>query len=564
MILFTELLIFIFFVFFSLVSIIGFGKLFELIFFDKNEKCHIGLTGFFGLFFLSSVSYITHLFTSHNYLHNSILFLIGIFLYIFFMKKKALNLEKNHYVIFLFLLIGVFLAKSHDDFGYYHLPNALHFAQNKLEFGLGNLNHGFKHHSSLFYLYSIFILPFIEIYLINVLNFFFLFFSVIFLFDNIFNDLKKKFFDNSSLISIVFLILFISIFNRIGEYGTDITGQILAGILIYFSTKIILRKEVNINNILIITSLLVYLITIKTYFIVYSFIPIVLFIYKKNKSNILKNIFLSKVFFFSVFIGIIFSIINVSATGCIIFPIKSLCFPNIFPWGLNLDTVSYLSTWYEIWSKAGAGPDFRVQDPSDYIKNLNWISNWINKYFFTKVSDFLLAVFVSLLLVSIFFKKNLKLSNISNFKKNFLFYLLILILFILWFLKFPSLRYGGYILVISTLVIPFSFLFKFENLDNRKLKKNFLILFSISILIFVSRNITRINKEFAYSAVDNFKSFPFFYIKKTNYEEEIINNQKFYIVSNSSCWSTPTPCLRNTNIDIKYKFKYRFYEKKKN
>ena len=97
------------------------------------------------------------------------------------------------------------------------------------------------------------------------------------------------------------------------------------------------------------------------------------------------------------------------------------------------------------------------------------------------MSDFLLAVFVSLLLVSIFFKKNLKLSNISNFKKNFLFYLLILILFILWFLKFPSLRYGGYILVISTLVIPFSFLFKFENLDNRKLKKNFLILFSISI-----------------------------------------------------------------------------------
>ena len=51
------------------------------------------------------------------------------------------------------LIIGVFLAKSHDDFGYYHLPNALHFSQNKIEFGLGNLNHGFKHHSSIFYLY---------------------------------------------------------------------------------------------------------------------------------------------------------------------------------------------------------------------------------------------------------------------------------------------------------------------------------------------------------------------------------------------------------------------------
>ena len=28
-------------------------------------------------------------------------------------------------------------------------------------------------------------------------------------------------------------------------------------------------------------------------------------------------------------------------------------------------------------------------------------------------------------------------------------------LFALWFLKFPSLRYGGYILVISLIVIPF-------------------------------------------------------------------------------------------------------------
>ena len=558
-----EFLLFIFFILFTLVSILGFGKLFEFIFFDKNEKYQIGLTGFFGLFFLSSISYATHLFTPHNYIHNSILFFIGIFLYIYFFIKKSINFEKTHYVIFFFLLIGVFLAKSHDDFGYYHLPNALHFAQNKLEFGLGNLNHGFKHHSSLFYLYSIFILPFIEVYLINVLNFFFLFFSVIFLSDNIFKDLKKNKFDNSSLISIVFLILFISVFNRIGEYGTDITGQILAGTLIYFSMKIILRKEININNILIIFALLVYLITIKTYFIVYIFLPIILFIYKENKFNILKDIFLSKVFFFSVFIGIIFSVINISATGCIIFPIKNLCFPNLFPWGLNLDTVSYLSTWYEIWSKAGAGPDFRVEDPSAYIKNFNWIGNWTNKYFFTKVSDFLLAVFVSLLFFYLFFKKNLKLSYISNFKKNFLLYFLVLILFILWFLKFPSLRYGGYILVISIIVMPFSFLFKFEDLDYRKLKRNFLILFAISILIFVSRNITRINKEFVYSAVENFKSFPFFYIKKTNYVEEIINDQKFYIVTNSSCWSTPTPCLRNTNIEIYNKFNYRFYEKNK-
>ena len=555
-----ELLIFVSFIFLALWSILGFGKLFETLFFDGSVQIGIGLTGFFGLFILSSIAYITHLFTPHNYIHNLILLFFGLTLFIYFYKNSQLRISKIHSLIFFLLIIGVFLAKSHDDFGYYHLPNALHFSQNKIEFGLGNLNHGFKHHSSIFYLYSIFIFPFIEFYLINVLNFFFLFFAVIFLSDNVFNDLKKNQFDNSTLISIIFLILFISLFNRIGEYGADITGQLLAGSLIYISIKIILRDKINIEYILIIISLLTYLLTIKTYFVVYIFFPIVLLIYKKNNLIRYKDLLISKVFFFSVFIGIIFSIINISATGCIVFPIKNLCFPNLFSWGLNLDTVSYMSTWYEIWSKAGAGPDFRVQDPLDYIKNFNWIHNWIDRYFFTKMTDFLLALFVVLLIVYLTFRDKIKIACIVKIKKFLFIYILVLMLFVLWFLKFPSLRYGGYILVISLIIIPFSFLFDFKNMNYKKTKKNFYILFAIAILVFLSRNITRLNKEFTYSAVENFNSFPFFYIKKTIYKEEIINNQKFYIVTKGSCWATPTPCLRNNNIKIINRFNYRFYE----
>ena len=115
--------------------------------------------------------------------------------------------------------------------------------------------------------------------------------------DNVFNDLKKKQFDNSTLISIIFLILFISLFNRIGEYGADITGQLLAGSLIYISIKLILRDKINTEYILIIVSLLTYLLTIKTYFVVYIFFPIVLLIYKKNNLIRYKDLLISKVFF---------------------------------------------------------------------------------------------------------------------------------------------------------------------------------------------------------------------------------------------------------------------------
>ena len=68
-------------------------------------------------------------------------------------------------------------------------------------------------------------------------------------------------------------------------------------------------------------------------------------------------------------------------------------------------------------------------------------------------------------------------------------------------------------------------------MNYKKTKKSFYILFAVAIFSFFSRNVIRLNKEFTYSAVENFNSFPFFYVKKTTYKEEIINNQKFYIVS---------------------------------
>ena len=226
---------------------------------------------------------------------------------------------------------------------------------------------------------------------------------------------------------------------------------------------------------------------------------------------------------------------------------------------MKLETVNYLSNWYEIWSKAGAGPDFREQDPLNYIKGFNWFYNWIDKYFFTKVTDFLLAIFTGLIFVFFSFRENLKLKYFYKIKKNLIFYFIIQLLFILWFLKFPSLRYGGYILILTLIVMPFSFIFSFDKVNYKKVKKNFVILLSISILIFLTRNVSRLNKEFSYSAVNNFDSFPFFYVKKINFVEEEINNEKIYIPINDSCWATPTPCLKNTNKDIIKRYTYRFY-----
>ena len=60
-----------------------------------------------------------------------------------------------------------------------------------------------------------------------------------------------------------------------------------------------------------------------------------------------------------------------------------------------------MNNWYEQWSKAGAGPNFRVDNPKEYILYFNWVSNWFDKYFFNKVSDFLLGV-IAIIFVSSF------------------------------------------------------------------------------------------------------------------------------------------------------------------
>ena len=59
--------------------------------------------------------------------------------------------------------------------------------------------------------------------------------------------------------------------------------------------------------------------------------------------------------------------------------------------------------------KAGAGPNFRVDNPESYIQGFNWVSNWIDKYFFNKVLDFLAGISFLILIVYItLFKKSEK------------------------------------------------------------------------------------------------------------------------------------------------------------
>ena len=92
-----------------------------------------------------------------------------------------------------------------------------------------------------------------------------------------------------------------------------------------------------------------------------------LFFYSQNiKKTFLK---LLKIDYLSiVFLSIVmFILLNFSATGCLIYPVKNLCFTERFNWALSSEIINYLNFHYEVWSKGGMGPGFGVDNQEDYI-----------------------------------------------------------------------------------------------------------------------------------------------------------------------------------------------------
>jgi len=154
-----------------------------------------------------------------------------------------------------------------------------------------------------------------------------------------------------------------------------------------------------------------------------------------------------------------------------------------------------MNDWYELWSKAGANPNFRVDNPNQYIIGFNWLSNWINNYFFTKVTDFILGIFLILIIIYLFFIKFKKKNKVKISKFIYITYLILILLFFEWFYNHPALRYGGYCIIALLIFVPFSFYLSKSQINIKKFHKIALILILLTVTIFETRNINRLLKE---------------------------------------------------------------------
>ena len=479
-----------------LISILGYGFFVSKKIINFNNH-NLGYQGIIGIFSLILISYVSTQFLAHTEIFNLLILITGLVL--FFSNIKKFDLDKKDFkllfLIFILSIIFILVGKNHDDFHYYHFPYILTLTEYPHPLGLGNLNHGFKTHSSIFLLSSLFYLPGAKYSLFHLAPAYILIFSNYIILELILKkDIQKKynFITFLGLSSFVFINIF---FYRLGEHGTDRSAMILIIVLVlnlfYFLN--INKNRIDNSLLKIICITFVIIASLKAFYLIYIIIliPLIFHVYKKNNS--IKIFFDKNLLFCALLLGFVL-FTNLLNTGCFLFPEKKTCFFDL-PWSLSEKTVEHLSLHYENWAKAGSGAGYSLaqSEKLNYISNLNWLNNWVDKYFFNKVSDLIYSlVFISAIFV-LLFKGGKSIKKLNRNYKSLSF--ILLLIFSIWFLFHPSLRYGGYHLFFFIFFIPLSiFLEKFSK-DIPNFSRKIIVVILITVLIFLGRNISRLIKE---------------------------------------------------------------------
>lgn len=520
-----------------LISILGYG-IFTCKKLIKLNTNNLGFFGLIGIFFLLIVSYISIQFLPHDLQFNSFILSIGIVLFLFNIGKiKSKQKDvKLLLLIFILSLIFILVGKNHDDFHYYHFPYMVLLTEYPHPIGLGNLNHGFKTHSSIFLLSSLFHLPGAKYNLFHLTPSYIMIFSNFILLKLIFkNEIIKEniFITFLSLASFIFINIF---FYRLGEHGTDRSAMILIILLFINLIYLINKNKTVIDDRLIkfITIIFTMILSLKAFYLIYSllFLPLIFYLYKRDSIKLFFN-------FNLVLCLLLFTLVimtNFFNTGCLLFPEKKTCFFNM-EWSLSPETVEYLKIHYENWAKAGSGAGYENKlDKYYYINNFNWLSTWVDKYFFNKMYDFLLSLAFMAIIFLVLFRKS---KFYINKKISFIFiYSLTLLITLVWFVMHPSLRYGGYHLFFLIFFVPISIYIGDIKKKIPNLNKKILGLILVTVLVFIGRNVDRLTKEYKiYSyRINNNTSYPIskdsFRIQK-RINEIIINNNYCKQLSNN-------------------------------
>jgi len=471
------ILFFIYFYFLGRGILIGINKLSkknlfddDSIFFDTSILIFYPLVG---IIFFSNLMFVSNFFTP---LKNPGLFLISS-LFILLNLYKRVEILKNKFIYLISLLnLSILSFSSYDinfqyDAGYYHLNYQNWLREDKLIFGLNNLNGAFGTSSIVDYLAAPFWIGSNLIFL-HYISIFFVVVLANFLFYHIFIS-SNKYFHLSSV-----LLLFFGFFDNFGLSGGRngfftihgiIKPDIASGIIFYLSciflTYIYINKKYNQIEIVGLNLLIIFAYQLKiSSSLLFLFFLMILINSKK---------FSFKTLFYTNSLLILWLVKNIFLTSCLIYPIEVTCFQ--LPW-YNIDAIIGI---------ANVTSDFN----NSYIIGdsfISWFKAWImidiNK---TIIYNFLFSL-VIVFIIKKFFTKKITENQLGDFIFPICFVLGNLIIWIVG-AAHPRFIYGLFAYILSMLAI------NYKAVEIRYSKSKFTNFIFLSIFMVTVLLIPRVN-----------------------------------------------------------------------
>ena len=525
------------------------GHIFLTKFYSPNNY-HTTIKYIFGLLILSNIFLIINFITSLNLLINTFIFLFP-FLYLFKLKKKYKNkFIKNSIIFAIFVLLLIsYDTVNRPDAGLYHLPFTSLLNENKIIFGSANLHFRFGHTSIIQYIdagYFNYLFKDIGILIPRCL---FLFSILSFFFSEISRNLKLGK-NNFALISLLFFFQIAYDMNRYSYQGNDIPAHLIFLFTTYFFLK---SKISNYKNFFLISLLIIFAFQLKSTLIMIFIIPLIYTVVFKRFTKFLLNlrnlIPLSLILFWLTK--------NIIVSGCLLFPLKESCFSQ-FRWNSSLipslhHNVEKVSEENEAWAKGW--PD-RENKKLNYKQYLN--SDWIYTWFGNHGKNVLLKKLLPLFCLTIFFyifitirKKKIigyKKSNKLILIKSLVIQSVFLLGSFVWFIKFPTYRYGSSFLIGSIIfLLPFIII---KNFYLKNFEKKIIFHFKIlTVFLLLMKYVAKYddNKQF----LPNIYSFESKFYKPLEHKKNVKNRELFYYYTDGNlCMYSPSPC---TNLIVSNK-----------
>ncbi len=525
------------------------GHIFLTKFYSPNNY-HTTFKYIFGLLILSNIFLIINFITSLNLLINTFIFLFP-FLYLFKLKKKYKNkFIKNSIIFAIFVLLLIsYDTVNRPDAGLYHLPFTSLLNENKIIFGSANLHFRFGHTSIIQYIdagYFNYLFKDIGILIPRCL---FLFSILSFFFSEISRNLKLGK-NNFALISLLFFFQIAYDMNRYSYQGNDIPAHLIFLFTTYFFLK---SKISNYKNFFLISLLIIFAFQLKSTLIMIFIIPLIYTVvfkrFTKFSLNLRNLIPLSLILFWLTK--------NIIVSGCLLFPLKESCFSQ-FRWNSSLipslhHNVEKVSEENEAWAKGW--PD-RENKKLNYKQYLN--SDWIYTWFGNHGKNVLLKKLLPLFCLTIFFyifitirKKKIigyKKSNKLILIKSLVIQSVFLLGSFVWFIKFPTYRYGSSFLIGSIIfLLPFIII---KNFYLKNFEKKIIFHFKIlTVFLLLMKYVAKYddNKQF----LPNIYSFESKFYKPLEHKKNVKNRELFYYYTDGNlCMYSPSPC---TNLIVSNK-----------